>query len=173
MKSVVIVADSGAEMARLTAVVEASVGMALVRHASGRVPVASIVAVHEPSLVLLGEMSPRRLVLERLAEIRQASPTTKVVVAANDADARWLGIALGAGATAVVPGGPSGRALGTVLQEVLTCRPILPISHVRTASDNPISATRPRSSRPPEDRAGEPNARSAIDQGRKALTCEF
>ena len=35
MTSVVIIADNGAEMARLTAVVT-PVGMALVRHASGR-----------------------------------------------------------------------------------------------------------------------------------------
>jgi DNA-binding NarL/FixJ family response regulator len=119
MTSVVIIADSGAEMARLTATVHAAPGLVLVRHASGRVPVASIVADHQPSLVVLGEMSPRRLVLERLAEIRRVSPDSRIVVVAEDADARWLGSALGAGATAVVPGGPSADALGTVLKEVL------------------------------------------------------
>ena len=118
MTSVVIIADSGAEMARLTALVHPSPGMTLVRHVSGRASVASIVADHEPSLVLLGEMS-QRLVLDRLAEIHHASPGSKVVVVAADADARWLGLALGAGASAVVPGGPSGKALDTVLREVL------------------------------------------------------
>jgi DNA-binding NarL/FixJ family response regulator len=106
-------------MARLTSAVHAAQGMTLVRHASGRVPVAGIVADHSPALVVLGEMSPRRLVLERLAEIRAAAPTSKVVVVATEADARWLGMALSAGASAVVPGGPSSKALGTVLQEVL------------------------------------------------------
>jgi DNA-binding NarL/FixJ family response regulator len=119
MTSVVIVADSGAEMARLTAEVNLARGMTLVRHASGRVPVAGIVADHSPALIVLGEMSPRRLVLERLAEIRHASPASKVVVVATEPDARWLGAALSAGASAVVPGGPSSKALGTVLQEVL------------------------------------------------------
>jgi DNA-binding NarL/FixJ family response regulator len=119
MTSVVIIADTGAEMARLTTHVHAARGMTLVRHASGRVSVAGIVADHTPSLILLGEMSPRRLVLERLAEIRRASPSSKVVVVAADADARWLGNALGAGATAVVPGGPSSGALSTVIREVL------------------------------------------------------
>ena len=119
MTSVVIIADSGAEMARLTATVHAAPGMVLVRHASGRSPVASIVAGHQPMLVVLGEMSPRRLVLERLAEIRRVSPDSRVVVVAEDADARWLGSALSAGANAVIPGGPSAEALGTVLQEVL------------------------------------------------------
>jgi len=67
MTSVVIIADSGAEMARLTATVHGAPGMVLVRHASGRAAVARIVAEHQPMLVVLGEMSPRRLVLERLA----------------------------------------------------------------------------------------------------------
>jgi DNA-binding NarL/FixJ family response regulator len=119
MTSVVIIADSGAEMARLTSEVHATRGMSLVRHASGRASVADIVADHAPTLIVLGEMSPRRLVLERLAEIRQASPASRVVVVATEADARWLGIALSAGASAVVPGGPSSTALGTVMQEVL------------------------------------------------------
>ena len=97
-------------------------------------------------------MSPRRLVLERLAEIRHASPATKVVVVANDADARWLGAALVAGASAVVPGGSSSNALGTVLQEVL--------------DSDTGSAT--RSSMPPEDRAPVSRMlRSDIDQGRE------
>jgi hypothetical protein len=98
MTSVVIIADSGAEMARLTAHVHAARGMTLVRHASGRVPVARIVADHRPSMVLLGEMSPRRLVRERLAEIRRSSPETQVVV---------------------VPDGMSAKALEIVLHEVL------------------------------------------------------
>ena len=119
MTSVVIIADSGADMARLTAIVGAERGMVLVRHASGRVPVSDIVADHRPTLVVLGELSPRRLVLERLAEVRRSSPDSKVVVVASDPDARWLGVALGAGASAVVPGGPSAQAVGTVLQEVL------------------------------------------------------
>jgi len=119
MTSVVIIADSGGDMARLTAIVDAARGLVLLRHASGRVQVADIVADHRPSVILLGELSPRRLVLERLAEIRRSSPESKVVVVARDPDARWLGIALGAGASAVVPGGPSAQAIGTVLQEVL------------------------------------------------------
>ena len=119
MTSVIVIADSGAEMARMTALVHAARSMTLVRHASGRVPVAGIVADHAPALIVLGEMSPRRLVLERLAEIRQASPASKVVVVATEPDARWLGAALNAGASAVVPGGPSSKALGTVLHEVL------------------------------------------------------
>lgn len=98
MTSVVIIADSGAELARLTAHVHTARGITLVRHASGRASVARIIADHRPSMVLIGELSPRRLVRERLAEIRLSSPETKVIA---------------------VPGGMSAEALELVLREVL------------------------------------------------------
>jgi DNA-binding NarL/FixJ family response regulator len=119
MTSVVVIADSGAEMARLTAQVHAARGMTLVRHASGRAPVGRIVADHKPTLILLGEISPRRLVHERLAEIRSASPASKVVAVAADADARWLGTALAAGASAAVLGSAGTDVITTVLHDVL------------------------------------------------------
>ena len=115
MTSVVIIADSGAEMARLTATVDAAPGMVLVRHASGRAPVASIVADHQPTLVVLGRdvaAAPRARAAGRDP---RASPDSRIVVVAEDAGARRLGSALAAGATAVIPGGPSAEALGTVL----------------------------------------------------------
>ena len=120
MTSVVIVADSGPQMARLTTSVKQIRGMEIVRHASGRTSVARIVAAHAPSLVLIYEMSPRRLTLERLAEVRAASPYSSIVVLAADPGARWLMRALRSGASAVVPGELSVAALATVLQEVLT-----------------------------------------------------
>jgi DNA-binding NarL/FixJ family response regulator len=119
MTSVVIVADSGAEMARLTAAVKALRGMEIVRYASGRTSVARTMAAHAPSLVLIAEMSSRQLTLERLIEIRAASPQSTVIVLAEDAGSRWLGRALRAGATAVLPGALGGRALGAVLEEVM------------------------------------------------------
>ena len=119
MTDVVIVADSGEEMARLTAAVKQVRGMEIVRYASGRTAVARLVAAHAPTLVLIGEMSPRRLTLERLREVRAASPESSVVVLAADPGARWLAQALRAGAPAVVPGALGSTALGTVLEDVL------------------------------------------------------
>jgi len=120
MTSVVIVADSGAEMAHLTASVSDLRNVEIVRHASGRAPVLQLVAAHRPGLVLISEMSPRRLTLERLSEVRAGAPEAVVVVVAADAGSRWLAQALRAGATAVVPGG---SPLATVLNEVLSPDP--------------------------------------------------
>jgi DNA-binding NarL/FixJ family response regulator len=123
MTTVVIVADRGSDMARLTASVASVRGTEIVRHASGHAPVAQLVAAHAPSLVVLGEMSPRRLTLERLAEVRVAAPQATVVVVAGDAGSRWLADALRAGATAVLPGELGAGALAAVLQELIATNP--------------------------------------------------
>jgi DNA-binding NarL/FixJ family response regulator len=120
MTGVVIVADSGAEMARLTACVRSIQGMEIVRHASGRASVARLVTRDAPVLVVIGEMTPRRLTFERVREIRAACPRTTVVVIAATAGARWLAEALQAGATAALPRETGAAALAAVLAESLT-----------------------------------------------------
>jgi DNA-binding NarL/FixJ family response regulator len=119
MTSVVIVADNGAEMARLTAFVRAVPGMEIVRHANGRTSVAQLVARHAPALVVVGEMTPRQLTFERLGEVRSAGPDSAVVVIAASAGARWLAQALQAGATAALPHEAGAGALAAVLEEAL------------------------------------------------------
>ena len=54
MTSVVIIADSGAELARLTASVRTIRGAEIVRHASGHASVARLVARYSPSLAVVG-----------------------------------------------------------------------------------------------------------------------
>ena len=120
MTSVAIVADSGADMAQLTASGTDLRNVEIVRHASGRAPVLQLVTAQRPGLVLISEMSPRRLTLERLSEVRAGAPEAVVIVVAADAGSRWLAQALRAGATAVVPGG---SPLATVLNEVLSPNP--------------------------------------------------
>jgi DNA-binding NarL/FixJ family response regulator len=120
MTSVVIVADNGADMALLTSSVNGLRNTEIVRHASGRASIQQLVEAHRPTLVLISEMSPRRVTLERLSEVRAAAPEAAVIVVAADAGSRWLAQALRAGATAVVPGG---TALAAVLAEVLSPDP--------------------------------------------------
>jgi DNA-binding NarL/FixJ family response regulator len=117
---VLVVADGGVEMAGLTAAVALLPRSELVRHASGRAPVTRLVAAHQPSLVLIGEMSPLDLTVERLSEVRAAAPDAAVVVVAAETGSRWLATALRAGATAVLPGGLGPNALVAVLQDVLS-----------------------------------------------------
>jgi DNA-binding NarL/FixJ family response regulator len=121
MTRVVIVADRESEMARLATSVDLLDDADVVRLANGRSSVARLVAAAEPSLVLVAELSPRRLTAERLTEIRAAAPDAdRVVVAA--AGSRWLADALRAGATAVLPGDLGADALAAVLQEVIATK---------------------------------------------------
>ena len=122
MSGAIIVADGGAEMASLTASVAELRGVDILRFASGRTSVAGLVAKYKPSLVLIGEIRPWSLVLERVTEIRAVAPQTTVVVVAP-VTSRWLGEALRAGATAVVPGAPGTSALGAVLQDAFAADP--------------------------------------------------
>lgn len=119
MTRVLIVADTGDEMARVTALISSLPGMEIVRHASGRVPLAHVVTTCRPSLVLIGTMSTHRLTLDRLADLRTVAWRSTVVVLTADATSRWLGQALRAGASAVLPGELSADAFGAVMQEVL------------------------------------------------------
>ena len=123
MTKVVIVADAGNEMARLTAAVVQVAHAEIVRHVSGRAPVGRLVAAHQPSLVVIAEMTPRHLTIERLSEARTAAPNAAIVVVASDVGSRWLATALRAGATAVLPGGLGTNAVASVLEEVLAPDP--------------------------------------------------
>jgi len=126
MSRVVIIADNGAEMARLTAFVQAVRGTEIVRHASGRASVARLVAHCAPAIVVIGEMTPRQLTFERVREVRSADPTSAVVVIAASAGARWLAQALQAGATAALPYEAGAAALAVVLEEALASPEISP-----------------------------------------------
>jgi DNA-binding NarL/FixJ family response regulator len=121
MTRVVIVADRESAKARLTASVELIDGAEIVRVAHGRSSVARLVAASAPSLVLVGELSAHRLMVERLTETRAAAPDADIVVVAA-AGSRWLADALRAGATAVLPGDLGARALAAVLQEVMATK---------------------------------------------------
>ena len=126
MTRIAIVANRGADMARLEASVLALRTAEVVRRANGRASVTWMMATDQPSLVLIAELSSYQLTVERVRETRAAAPDADIVVVAAGAGSRWLADALRAGATAVLPGGLSPQALAAVLQEVLAPDPGAP-----------------------------------------------
>lgn len=126
MTRVMIVSDHGDAMARFEAALSALADAEIVRRLSGRSPLARIIVAHEPALVLIAELSPPPMTVERVRETRAAAPDAKVVVMAAGSRSRWLADALRAGATAVLPGELSAQALAAVLQEVLAPDPGAP-----------------------------------------------
>jgi DNA-binding NarL/FixJ family response regulator len=132
MTRVVIVANRGADMARLEASVSALSTAEIVRRANGRSSVAWMIAADQPSLALIAELSPHQLTVERVREARAAAPDADIVVVAAGAGSRWLADALRAGATAVLPGELGVHALAAVLNEVTAPNPggALPLARV-------------------------------------------
>ena len=127
MTRVIIVADSGAALANLTAAVESVPGTFIARHASTNGPLEGLVSSLAPDLVIIGDLLAPDRALARLAEVRRAAPEAKVVVVSSTPEADWLADALRHEASAVVPGEVEPHTLGLVLSEVLA--PSGPVVH--------------------------------------------
>jgi DNA-binding NarL/FixJ family response regulator len=115
----IVVADTGAVLASLTAAVGTVPGACIVRHASSADRLDRLVAPLAPDLVVIGDLLAPEHALARLGEVRRAAPGAKVVVLSSQPEAEWLADALRAHAAAALPGNLEPRTLGLVLREVL------------------------------------------------------
>jgi DNA-binding NarL/FixJ family response regulator len=116
---ILLVADSGAVMASITATLADLPRVDIVGYASGRAPLAAVMASIGPDVVLIDEMRRRGLAAERIAEARRAHPSAAIVALAERPESLWVAEALRAGATAVVPRELAPATLDLVLTEVL------------------------------------------------------
>ena len=119
MTRAIVVADSGAAMARLSLVLRSVRNVEIVRYASGGSPVSRVMRAGIPDVVLVVELRRPADTLTRVSEIRTAAPDSAVVVIATDPGAGWLAEALRRGAAAVLPAGVEATTLELVLREVL------------------------------------------------------
>ena len=120
MISVALIADSGPALEAMTRGLASLSGVNIVRHCHGHARIGAGLKRCAPDLVLLDEMHWPRLALQRLDEIHQLLPDTRVVVRTERPDAGWLADALRAGASAVVPATAGPDTLGVVLKEVVS-----------------------------------------------------
>jgi len=123
---VVVIADSSAALANLTAAVAFVPGAHIVRHGGSAVALDRVVAPLAPHLVLIGDLLAADKALARIAEVHRAAPLAKVVILSSSTEAGWLADALRARASAVLPGNLEARTLGRVLREVLAEGTVLP-----------------------------------------------
>jgi DNA-binding NarL/FixJ family response regulator len=122
MITVALIADSGPALEAMTSSLASVPGVDIVRHCHGHARIGSGLTRCAPDLILLDEMRWPRLALQRLDEIHELLPQSRVVVRAARPDAGWLADALRAGASAVVPATAGPDTLGLVLQEVIADR---------------------------------------------------
>jgi DNA-binding NarL/FixJ family response regulator len=114
-----VVADSGTAMASITASLSSLLHVEIAGYASGRARLAAVVEAVMPEVVLIDEMRHPGQALERIAEMHALQPGVAVIGLADGPESAWVGAALRAGATAVVPRGLEAATLGLVLREAL------------------------------------------------------
>lgn len=127
MTRVVIVADSGATMATLTAAVTSVRGAHIVRYGNSRTRLGRVLAPAEPDLVVIGDLHTAAGALARLAEIAATAPRAKVVLIGDGHEVSWLPEALRRRAAAVLPGNVGAHVLAIVLEEVIAERDTKPV----------------------------------------------
>jgi chemotaxis response regulator CheB len=91
MTRVVLVADSGEVLARLTSAVGRIPGAYIIRHGSSARPLDRLLTALAPDLVVVGELLEPMNVPARLAEVARAAPSAQVVVAPGDLEPPALG----------------------------------------------------------------------------------
>ena len=134
MIRVLVVADAGDVLARVTASLCRLDSVDIVAYASGRTPVDAIVRAVGPDVVMVDEMCWPGLALARVEETRVAAPSAVIVGLVERPDAGWIVEGLRAGAAAVVPRDLEAETLRLVLQEALAV-PARPIpEHERRAA---------------------------------------
>jgi DNA-binding NarL/FixJ family response regulator len=116
--AVMIIADSGAGLRRISQALNELPDVHIVRHCSGGAPVGATVASAAPDLVVLDELAWPRMTVRRISEIGEHS-AARVILSTSQLEAGWLADALRAGASALVPRSADAATLRTVMAEVL------------------------------------------------------
>lgn len=114
-----VIADSGATMAAITAALSAAVGVDIVAYASGTAPVTAVVRAARPDLVLVDEMHRPGLGARRIAEVHGGDSRIAIVGLTENVEGAWAADAFRAGASAVVPRGLEPVTLARVLHEAI------------------------------------------------------
>jgi DNA-binding NarL/FixJ family response regulator len=152
MTRVVVVAESGSVMCRLTAAIGSVPGWYVVRHGSGLAPLDRVVANLEPDLVVIGDPERPADALARLAEVRRAAPGAIVVMLSAKREPSWRADALRAGASAVLSGHAEPETLAIMLPEAIGAqehRPPAPELSCERPARRAASRRRGRASRRP------------------------
>lgn len=118
MIAVVVVADTGAALRRLSETLDELPDVRIVRYCSGGAPVGRTLAAVDPDVVLLDELRWPRMTVQRVEEITEHARARTIVCAAR-LEAGWLAEALRAGAAAIVPRSAGSATLQVVIREVL------------------------------------------------------
>ncbi len=116
---VLIVADHTLAAEGIQREIRHASGCHVVGFVDGRWPCAAAVIKEQPDVVLVDDMRDAEVTLERIAELRQALPATKLLLLTLQMEPGWLGQACAAGIDAAVAKTVHSGSFGTLLREVV------------------------------------------------------
>jgi DNA-binding NarL/FixJ family response regulator len=118
VNNVVIVADQPLSAEGIRRALRLAVGCRVVARVDARRPLADVLADVQPDMVLIDEMSSRRLLLIRIREARTAAPRAKVVLVHRDLAPDELTEATGAGADAAISRSLDAKTFATLVAAI-------------------------------------------------------
>jgi len=116
---VLIVADNAVTAHGIKLEMRHATGCRVVGFVSGRRSCGVIAAQEKPDVVLLDDMHSTQLTLERIAELRRAVPSAKIVLLTLCMDVTWLSDAAEAGIDAAVAKTARPGGIGSLVREIV------------------------------------------------------
>jgi DNA-binding NarL/FixJ family response regulator len=115
---VVIVTDNGFAAEAIRRSFRNTSGVRVVGYVDGRRACGAAVAEAQPDVVIVDEMTWPSAAVARIAEVRRAIPTAKIVALTARPDAAWLGDAIQAGANASISKTVQPNLIGALVREI-------------------------------------------------------
>jgi DNA-binding NarL/FixJ family response regulator len=115
---VVIVTDNGFAAEAIRRSFRGTSGVRVAGYVDGRRACGTTVAEAAPDVVIVDEMTWSANAVARIAEVRRALPSAKIIVLSAQPDAEWLGDAVRAGADAAIAKTVQPTTLGLLVREI-------------------------------------------------------
>ena len=115
---VVIVTDNGFAAEAIRRSFRDTSGVRVAGYVDGRQACGAAVAEAQPDVVIVDEMTWSASAVARIAEVRRAVPTAKIVALTSQPAAAWLGDAIRAGAHASIAKTIQPNLIGALVREI-------------------------------------------------------
>ena len=115
---IVIVTDNGFAAEAIRRSFRNTSGVQVAGYVDGRRACGAAVAEAQPDVVIVDEMTWSSAAVARIAEIRRAVPTAKIVALTAQPEAAWLGDAIHAGAHASISKTVQPNLIGVLVREI-------------------------------------------------------
>jgi DNA-binding NarL/FixJ family response regulator len=115
---IVIVTDNGFAAEAIRRSFRNTSGIQVAGYVDGRKACGAAVAEAQPDVVIVDEMTWSSAAVARIAEVRRALPTAKIVALTARPDAPWLGDAIHAGANASISKTVQPHLIGVLVREI-------------------------------------------------------